>query len=251
MTDALWHAVDDLVSAGGGDARQVGPCRRHHRLLDRHAHAAAGRCVLRHQGRQPRRPRFRRRALQGRGRRRAGLKQPMRASSRRRCLAASCQTCWRRSRLSRVRRARARQPGPVIAVTGSVGKTGTKEPRCSRVLSRHGDDPCLRPSFNNHWGVPLTLARMPATARFAVFEIGMNHAGEIAPLADGAAACRDRHHRRAGASGALRLGRGDRRRQGGNLRRPGAGRHRRRQSRQSAVRAPGELHATPPARRIV
>ena len=66
-----------------------------------------------------------------------------------------------------------------------------------------------------------------------VFEIGMNHAGEIAPLTQaGAPACRDRHHDRAGASGILRLGRGDRRRQGGDLSRARAGRRRGHQPRQ-------------------
>ncbi len=69
----------------------------------------------------------------------------------------------------------------VIAVTGSAGKTGTKDmlrAALARCGSTHGADK----SFNNHWGVPLTLARMPADTRFGVFEIGMNHAGEITPL---------------------------------------------------------------------
>jgi UDP-N-acetylmuramoyl-tripeptide--D-alanyl-D-alanine ligase len=69
----------------------------------------------------------------------------------------------------------------VIAVTGSVGKTGTKEMlrACLTPLGRtHAADK----SFNNHWGVPLTLARMPAGTRYGVFEIGMNHPGEITPL---------------------------------------------------------------------
>jgi UDP-N-acetylmuramoyl-tripeptide--D-alanyl-D-alanine ligase len=79
------------------------------------------------------------------------------------------------------RAARARLTGQVIAVTGSVGKTSTKEAvRC--VLSPQGETHASAASFNNHWGVPLSLARCPATARFAIFEIGMNHAGEIRPL---------------------------------------------------------------------
>ncbi|OJY35810.1 MAG: UDP-N-acetylmuramoylalanyl-D-glutamyl-2, 6-diaminopimelate--D-alanyl-D-alanine ligase [Rhizobiales bacterium 65-9] len=79
------------------------------------------------------------------------------------------------------RAARARSDARVIAVTGSAGKTGVKE-ALGLVLSRQGDTHFSVASFNNHWGVPLTLARMPASARFGVFEIGMNHAGEITPL---------------------------------------------------------------------
>jgi UDP-N-acetylmuramoyl-tripeptide--D-alanyl-D-alanine ligase len=79
------------------------------------------------------------------------------------------------------RASRARLKGQVIAVTGSVGKTSTKE-ALRRVLSPQGETHASAASFNNHWGVPLSLARCPATARFAIFEIGMNHAGEIEPL---------------------------------------------------------------------
>ncbi len=77
--------------------------------------------------------------------------------------------------------ARARLNAQVIAVTGSVGKTSTKE-ALRRVLGAQGETHASAASFNNHWGVPLSLARCPATARFAVFEIGMNHAREIEPL---------------------------------------------------------------------
>ncbi|MDB5652617.1 MAG: UDP-N-acetylmuramoylalanyl-D-glutamyl-2,6-diaminopimelate--D-alanyl-D-alanine ligase [Tardiphaga sp.] len=77
--------------------------------------------------------------------------------------------------------ARARLQGQVIAVTGSVGKTSTKE-ALRRVFEAQGETHASVASFNNHWGVPLTLARCPAAARFAIFEIGMNHAGEIEPL---------------------------------------------------------------------
>jgi UDP-N-acetylmuramoyl-tripeptide--D-alanyl-D-alanine ligase len=76
---------------------------------------------------------------------------------------------------------RARLRAQVIAVTGSVGKTSTKE-ALLHVLSAQGQTHASAASFNNHWGVPLSLARCPADARFAVFEIGMNHAGEITPL---------------------------------------------------------------------
>jgi UDP-N-acetylmuramoyl-tripeptide--D-alanyl-D-alanine ligase len=68
-----------------------------------------------------------------------------------------------------------------IAITGSVGKTSTKEALAS-CLSASGKTHRSIKSYNNHWGVPLTLARMPADAAFGVFEIGMNHRGEILPL---------------------------------------------------------------------
>lgn len=72
-----------------------------------------------------------------------------------------------------------------IAVTGSVGKTGVKEAifACLDRASRGAAHRSVR-SYNNHVGVPLSLARMPARSKFGVFEMGMNHAGEIAPLAD-------------------------------------------------------------------
>jgi UDP-N-acetylmuramoyl-tripeptide--D-alanyl-D-alanine ligase len=66
-------------------------------------------------------------------------------------------------------------------VTGSAGKTTTKE-ALRHVLSPSGKVHASAASFNNHWGVPLTLARMPADTDFGVFEIGMNHPGEITPL---------------------------------------------------------------------
>ncbi len=77
--------------------------------------------------------------------------------------------------------ARMRTKAQIIAVTGSVGKTSTKE-MLRTVLSASGKVHAAVASFNNHWGVPLTLARMPVDARYGVFEIGMNHAGEIASL---------------------------------------------------------------------
>jgi UDP-N-acetylmuramoyl-tripeptide--D-alanyl-D-alanine ligase len=76
---------------------------------------------------------------------------------------------------------RARLKAPIIAITGSVGKTSTKE-ALRRVLEAQGKTHASVASFNNHWGVPLTLARCPADVRFAIFEIGMNHAGEIKTL---------------------------------------------------------------------
>ena len=77
--------------------------------------------------------------------------------------------------------ARARTRAKVVGVTGSVGKTSTKE-MLRAILGGQGDVHAAEASYNNHWGVPLTLARMPADADFAVIEIGMNHPGEIAPL---------------------------------------------------------------------
>jgi len=79
------------------------------------------------------------------------------------------------------RAARARSAAKIVAVTGSVGKTSTKE-ALRLALSADGETHASVASYNNHWGVPLSLARCPASARFAVFEIGMNHAGEITPL---------------------------------------------------------------------
>ncbi|MEH6726755.1 MAG: UDP-N-acetylmuramoyl-L-alanyl-D-glutamate--2,6-diaminopimelate ligase [Hyphomicrobiales bacterium] len=77
--------------------------------------------------------------------------------------------------------ARARTEARIIAVTGSVGKTSTKE-LLATGLSAEGRVHASIKSFNNHWGVPLSLARMPLDVEYGVFEIGMNHAGEIEPL---------------------------------------------------------------------
>ncbi|MEC6998829.1 MAG: Mur ligase family protein, partial [Pseudomonadota bacterium] len=77
--------------------------------------------------------------------------------------------------------ARNRMSGKVIAVTGSVGKTTVKE-GLGMVFSQIGKTHISQASYNNLWGVPLSLARMPADTEFGVFEIGMNHAGEISPL---------------------------------------------------------------------
>ena len=76
---------------------------------------------------------------------------------------------------------RARFGGRAVAVTGSVGKTGTKE-MLRLMLGALGETHAAVASYNNHWGVPLTLARCPRGAAYAVLEIGMNHPGEIAPL---------------------------------------------------------------------
>ncbi|MBE7636681.1 UDP-N-acetylmuramoylalanyl-D-glutamyl-2,6-diaminopimelate--D-alanyl-D-alanine ligase [Sneathiella sp. P13V-1] len=76
---------------------------------------------------------------------------------------------------------RSRSNAKIIAVTGSVGKTGTKE-ALAHVLSAQGKTHWSVGSFNNHWGVPLSLSRMPIDAEYAIFELGMNHAGELTPL---------------------------------------------------------------------
>ena len=77
--------------------------------------------------------------------------------------------------------ARARSEAKIVGVTGSVGKTTAKE-MLRAMLAACGLTHASAASYNNHWGVPLTLARLPKDARFAVIEMGMNHAGEIAPL---------------------------------------------------------------------
>ncbi|MGB3417926.1 MAG: UDP-N-acetylmuramoylalanyl-D-glutamyl-2,6-diaminopimelate--D-alanyl-D-alanine ligase [Mesorhizobium sp.] len=79
------------------------------------------------------------------------------------------------------RAARARSGARIVAITGSAGKTSTKE-AMRHGLSAVGKVHASNKSFNNHWGVPLTLARMPQDCDYAIFEIGMNHPGEIRPL---------------------------------------------------------------------
>ena len=77
--------------------------------------------------------------------------------------------------------ARARSAAKFIGVTGSVGKTGTKE-MLHAALSPLGRTYATAGNLNNHLGVPLTLANMPVDTQFAIIEMGMNHAGEISPL---------------------------------------------------------------------
>lgn len=80
------------------------------------------------------------------------------------------------------RAARARSKARIAAVTGSVGKTGTKE-ALRTVLAAQAATHASEGSLNNHWGAPLSLARMAREAAYGIFELGMNHPGEIAPLA--------------------------------------------------------------------
>ena len=76
---------------------------------------------------------------------------------------------------------RARSTAKIIAVTGSAGKTGTKE-MLSIVFGALGKTHASKKSFNNHWGVPLSLANMPKDTAYGIFELGMNHAGELTKL---------------------------------------------------------------------
>ena len=83
------------------------------------------------------------------------------------------------------RASRARSKAKIIAVTGSVGKTTTKDAlgvALNATGTGRGKTHTSLASFNNHWGVPLTLARMPRDTEYGVFEVGMNHAGEISTL---------------------------------------------------------------------
>lgn len=77
--------------------------------------------------------------------------------------------------------ARQRSPARIAAVTGSVGKTGIKE-ALRLVLGRQAETAASVGNLNNQWGAPLSLARLPRTARYGIFELGMNHSGEIEPL---------------------------------------------------------------------
>ena len=123
--------------------------------------------------------------------------------------------------------ARARARARIVAVTGSVGKTSAKEMLracCRPAALTHAS----AASYNNHWGVPLTLARMPrGRALRRVRDRHESRRRDRAARAHGAAACRAGHDDRAGPHRASRLDRGDRRREGGDLRRPRAGRRRR------------------------
>ncbi|MBX9946990.1 MAG: UDP-N-acetylmuramoyl-tripeptide--D-alanyl-D-alanine ligase [Reyranella sp.] len=80
------------------------------------------------------------------------------------------------------RAARRRSPARIASVTGSVGKTSTKD-ALRHMLAAQAPTEASASSYNNHVGVPVSLARLPRTARYGVFEIGMNHPGEIEPLA--------------------------------------------------------------------
>ena len=135
--------------------------------------------------------------------------------------------------------ARLRAKARIVAVTGSVGKTSTKE-ALAVCLGALAPTFATAGSLNNHWGVPLSLARMPADSVYAVFELGMNHAGEIGPLSrqvqpDVAVITTiEAVHLEY-----LQLGRSHRGRQGRDLRRHVAQRDRGAQPRQPALRKAG------------
>ena len=80
------------------------------------------------------------------------------------------------------RAGRRRSKARIASVTGSVGKTSTKD-ALRAMLSAQAPTSASVASYNNHVGVPISLARLPRDARYGVFEIGMNHPGEIEPLA--------------------------------------------------------------------
>jgi UDP-N-acetylmuramoyl-tripeptide--D-alanyl-D-alanine ligase len=80
------------------------------------------------------------------------------------------------------RAGRQRSSARIASVTGSVGKTSTKD-ALRAILSAQAPTSASAASFNNHVGVPISLARLPRDVRYGVFEIGMNHPGEIEPLA--------------------------------------------------------------------
>ena len=140
------------------------------------------------------------------------------------------------SKISPAPRARAAN-AKIVAVTGSAGKTTTKEMlrlACGALGRTHAS----AASYNNQWGVPLTLAAMPRDTEYGVIEIGMNHFGEIRCAGVlRPPACGADHDHRAGASGILRQLRGHRRCQIGNLRRARAGRRRADPGRQPLCRA--------------
>lgn len=78
---------------------------------------------------------------------------------------------------------RARSKAKIVGVTGSVGKTSTKD-MLKLALAAHGKTYATTGNYNNHIGTPLNLANLPVDAKFGVFEMGMNHAGEIRHLVD-------------------------------------------------------------------
>ena len=146
------------------------------------------------------------------------------------------------------RAARRRSKARIASVTGSVGKTSTKD-ALRAMLSAQAPTSASTASFNNHVGVPISLARLPREARYGVFEIGMNHPGEIEPLARQVEA----HVGVVTNVGPVAyrphgLGRGDRRREGLPVRRHGRRCSGRAQSRQPALRAAGR--PCPPFRRV-
>ena len=235
MTDRPLWTVEAMAAAMGADAGGSAAAV-HSGHFHRYAHPRARRSVLRDQGRQPRRPRFRGGCACGRRRPCGGRGRPARPFCRPTPRCSSFPTCstgcanWRGRRGRARRRKSSRSPAP--------SARPAPRRRCAWRSLRDGETHASVASYNNHWGVPLSLARCPATR--ALRRVRDRHEPcrrDRAADAPGAAACGDHHHRRAGASRILPLGRGDRRRQGRNLSRARAGRSGGDQSRQSAVRA--------------
>ena len=200
---------------------------------------APGEAFFAIKGDTPRRPRLRRGGARGRRRPRGGrASDQVAATCRRTRRCSSCPTCSRRSTDLARGRARA-QPRPRSSRSPARSARPRPRRRCGSRSARDGETHASVASFNNHWGVPLSLARLPrARALRRVRDRHEPRRRDHAADQAGAPARGDHHHGRAGASRILRLDRGDRRRQGGDLSRARAGRRRGAQPRQRAVRAP-------------
>ena len=112
---------------------------------------------------------------------------------------------------------RARLKAQVAIAGHGLGRQDLDQGEVLHVLSAQGQTHASVASYNNHWGVPLSLARWPADARFAVFEIGIDHAGEISPLVKWCGRMRRSSPRSSRCIWNFFRHRGDRGRQGGNL----------------------------------
>ena len=179
MTDRpLWTVEAMAAAMGAASARAIAACHPGH--FDRHAHGRARRSVLRHQGRQPRRPRLRggsacgrRRPCGGRGRAARALSQPRAAARRSR-------------RARRVARSRAGCAGARAGENHRRHRLGRQDQHQGGVAARA----CRATARPMPRSPPTTIIgacrfrwrAAPRAARYAVFEIGMNHAGEIEPL---------------------------------------------------------------------
>ena len=174
---ALWSQAE--LERGAGRPGQRAAQRERHGRLDRQPDPRGGRPLLRHQGDAHDGHDHVARAIE------AGAMAAVVSRERAYELAAFGPVFAVEDTLNAMERlgvaARARSKAKIVGVTGSVGKTTAKE-MLRAMLTACGLTHASTASYNNHWGVPLTLARMPANARFGVFEMGVNHAGEIAPL---------------------------------------------------------------------